>query len=142
VVAQARNAMKPVAASLTVRLGSVRGTRNAPDINLVKAEAPKQLVIEPDVIVLTCEDGALELECPGGSAPQTPQYPEYEVDVVRRADAMLAWRSARNVPSTGTPLSFTLRNPGGLEAGDYDLLVRGRSPDHEEVVARFLMRIK
>jgi hypothetical protein len=142
VIAQTHGAMKPVVASLTVRLGSVRGSGNAPDINLFKAEAPKLLVIEPDVIVLTCEDGAFELECPGGTAPQTPQYPEYEVDVVRRADAMLAWRSARNVPSIGSPLSFTLRDPGALEAGDYDLLVRGRSPDHEEVVARFLMRIK
>jgi hypothetical protein len=139
-VAQSRSAAKPAIASLTARLGSVRGGVGSPDISLIKAEAPRQLVLEPDVVVLTCEDGTLELECPGGNAPQTPQYPEYEVDLVRRANAALAWRSARNVPA-GVTLSFTLPNPGGLEAGDYDVLVRGRSPDHEEVVARFLMRI-
>lgn len=140
-VAQSRGAMKPVAASLTFRLGTVRGAGNSADIQLAKAEAPKQLVIESDVVVLTCEDGSLELECPGGSAPQTPQYSEYEMDIVRRQDAVLAWRSARSVPVVGSQLTFTLRDPGGLEAGDYDILVRGRSPDHEEVVARFLMRI-
>jgi hypothetical protein len=140
-VALSRVAMKPVAASLTFRLGTVRGGGHAADIQIVKAEAPKQIVIEPDVVVLTCEDGSLELECPGGSAPQTPQYPEYEMDIVRRHDAALTWRSARSVPVLGAQLSFTLRDPGGLEAGDYDVLVRGRSPDHEEVVARFLMRI-
>jgi len=141
VAAHSRGSMKPVAASLTVRLGSVRGSGSSPDISFFKADAPKQLVLEPDVIVLTCEDGTLELECPGGSAPQTPQYPEYEVDLVRRADGVLAWRSARSVPSVGSQLSVTMRDPGGLEAGDYDVLVRGRSPDHEEVVGRFLMRI-
>jgi hypothetical protein len=141
IVAQTQGLVKPVVASLTVRLGSVRGASGSPDISLVKAEAPKQLVIEPDVIVLTCADGSLELECPDGSAPQTPQYSEYEVDLVHRADAALAWRSARNVPMVGSQLSFTLRDPGGLETGDYDVLVRGRSADHEEVVARFLMRI-
>jgi hypothetical protein len=56
-------------------------------------------------------------------------------------DAVLAWRSARSVPVVGSQLSFTLRDPGGFEAGDYDVLVRGRSTDHQEVVARFLMRI-
>jgi hypothetical protein len=140
-VDQPRNVAKPVAASLTVRLGSIRGVGGAPDISLHKTEAPGQLVIEPDVVVLTCEDGSLELECPGGNAPQTPQYPEYEIDLVRRGDAILAWRSARNVPVVGSHLSFTLREPGALEAGEYDVLVRGRSADHEEVVARFLMRI-
>src|SRR5688572_10369037 len=140
IAAQPRSMANPVA-SLTVRLGSVRGGGDTPDISLLKAEAPTQLVIEPDVVVLTCEDGSLELECPNGNAPQTPQYPEYEVDLVRRADAVRAWRSARSVPVVGSQLSFTLRDPGGLEAGDYDVLVRGRSPDHQEVVARFLMRI-
>ncbi|MBC8027333.1 MAG: hypothetical protein H7Y89_15170 [Steroidobacteraceae bacterium] len=141
VVAQSRAALKPIAASLTFRLGSLRGAAGSPDISFVKADAPQQLVIEPDVVVLTCEDGTLELECPGGSAPQTPQFPEYEMDLVRRHDASLAWRSARTVPVVGTQLAFTLRDPGRLAAGDYDLLVRGRSPDHDEVVARFLMRI-
>jgi hypothetical protein len=141
VVAQSRSPVTPVAASLTFRLGSVRGAGGSADIHLVKAEAPKQLVIEPDVVVLTCEDGTLELECPGGSAPRTPQYSEYEIDLVRRQDTSLAWRSARSVPSAGSPLSFTLRDPGGLEVGDYDLLVRGISREHEEIVSRFLLRI-
>jgi hypothetical protein len=118
----------------------VRGGGSSPDISLIKAEAPVQLVLETDVVVLTCEDGSLELECPGGNAPQTPQYPEYELDLVRRGDTVVAWHSARSVPA-GSQLSFTLRDPGGLESGDYDVLVRGRAPDHEEVVARFLMRI-
>ncbi len=141
VVAQSRATLKPIAASLTLRLGSLRGAGGSPDISLLKAEAPQQLVIEADIVVLTCEDGTLELECPGGNAPQTPQFPEYEMDLVRRHDASLAWRSARSVPAAGSQLSFTLRDPGGLEAGDYDVLVRGRAPDHDEVVARFLMRI-
>ena len=140
-VADARPALKPVAASLTFRLGSVRGAGGSPDISLVKSEAPRQLVIEADVVVLTCEDGTLELECPGGNAPLTPQYPEYQMDVVRRQTAALAWRSPASTPSAGSQLSFALPNPGSLDAGDYDLLVRGNSVDHTEVVARFLLRI-
>jgi hypothetical protein len=140
-VTDSRPAMKPIAASLTFRLGSNRGAGGSPDISFAKADAPRQLVIEPDVVVLTCENGALELECPGGNAPQTPQYPEYEADLVRRQDGTLAWRSARSLPVAGSQLSFTLRDPGGLAAGDYDLLVRGRSADHDEVVARFLVRV-
>jgi hypothetical protein len=141
VVAQTRIAQKPFAASLTIRLGAVRGVGGSPDINLVKAEAPRQMVIEADVVVLTCEDGTLELECPGGNAPQSPQYSEYEMDIVRRQLGSLSWRSPRVVPVAGSQLTFTLRDPGALAAGDYDVLVRGRSSDHDEVVARFLMRI-
>src|SRR5688572_3690651 len=74
-VIQAR--AKPVLPSRTVRLGSVRGVGSSPDILLARAEAPGQLVIEPDVVVLTCEDGSIEIECAGGSAPRTPQYAEY-----------------------------------------------------------------
>ena len=142
VVAQtARQALKPVAASLTFRLGSVRGVGGSPDISLAKAEAPRQLVIEPDVVVLTCEDGALELECPGGNAPLTPQYPEYQMEIVRRQNAALAWRSPTSTPVAGFQLSFAMPNPGELEAGDYDILVRGNSVDHTEVVGRFTLRI-
>jgi hypothetical protein len=141
VVERLRVATKPIVASRTLRLGSVRSVGGSPDINLVKSDAPQQLVIEADVVVLTCEDGTLELECPGGNAPQTPQYSEYEMDLVRRQDASLTWRSARMVSTASSQLSFTLRDPGGLAPGDYDLLVRGRSLDHNEVVARFLMRV-
>jgi hypothetical protein len=138
-VIQAR--AKPVLPSRTVRLGSVRGVGSSPDILLARAEAPGQLVIEPDVVVLTCEDRSIEIECAGGSAPRTPQYAEYELDLVKRADGNLAWRSPRQMPLDGLPLSFALRDPGAIAAGDYDLIVRGHSADHEEVVGRFWLRI-
>jgi len=130
-----------VAASRNVRLASIRGVVGTPDISVSLADAPSELVIEPDVVTLTCEDGAMELECPGGIAPQTPQYAEYEMDVVRRHGATLAWRSSRQVPVARNQLSFTLRDPGSLDAGDYDVIVRGYSPDHAEVVGRFLLRV-
>jgi hypothetical protein len=130
-----------LASTRTVRLGSVRGTGGVPDVSVALTDAPSELVIEPDVVVLTCPDGAIELECAGGSAPQTPQYDEYEMDLVKRHGATLAWRSSRQVPVARTQLSFTLREPGSFDAGDYDLLVRGHSPDHAEVVARFWLRV-
>jgi hypothetical protein len=131
----------PLVASRTVHLASVRGVGGAPDLVVSRADAPGELVIEPEVVVLTCEDGSFEFECPGGAAPATPQYPEYEVDLVDRGRATLVWRSPRQTPVSGTQLSFAVRDPGGLQAGDYDLVVRGHSADHEEVVARFLLRV-
>jgi ferric-dicitrate binding protein FerR (iron transport regulator) len=128
-------------AARIVRLGLVRGVINSPDVEFTRADAPAELKLEPDVVVLTCEDGSVELECAGGAAPSTPQYPEYEVDLVNRRDSTLAWRSARQVPVAHSQLSFTLRDPGALSSGDYDLIVRGHSPDHEEVVARFWLRV-
>jgi ferric-dicitrate binding protein FerR (iron transport regulator) len=130
-----------VGTSRNVRLGNVRGVSGAPDVSFSLTDAPGELVIEPDVVVLTCENGAVELECEGGSAPQTAQYAEYEMDLIKRHGATLAWRSPRQQPAAGTQLSFTLRDPGSLDAGDYDLIVRGHSPDHAEVVARFLLRV-
>ena len=135
----------PAAGSLlatrAVRLGSVRGgVGTSPDLTVSRGGTLGQLVIEPDVVVLTCEDGSLELECAGGSAPQTPEYAQYELDVVSRFDARLAWRSPMQTPDRSR-LSFTLRDPGSLEAGDYDLVVRGHSAEHEEVVARFWLRV-
>jgi hypothetical protein len=130
-----------IASTRTVRLGSVRGTGGVPDISILLTDAPGELVIEPDVVVLTCPDGSIELECAGGSAPQTPQYAEYEMDLVKRHGATLGWRSSRQIPVGRTQLSFTLHEPGSLDAGDYDLLVRGHSPDHAEVVARFWLRV-
>ena len=93
-------------------------------------------------MVLTCEDGSIELECPGGSAPQTPQYAEYEMELVNRQSSSMAWRSARQAPANGTQLSFAVQDPGSLQRGDYDLIVRGHSPDNEEVVARFWLRVE
>ena len=125
----------------TVRLGSVRGLGTSPDVAVARNDAPRELTIEPDVVVLTCEDGAIELECVGGHSPQQPQYAEYEMDLVNRRGATLAWRSSRQAPVGRTQLAFTLRDPGSLDAGDYDLIVRGHSPEHEEVVARFWLRV-
>ncbi|HEU4778353.1 MAG TPA: hypothetical protein VFS58_00580 [Steroidobacteraceae bacterium] len=127
--------------SRTVRLGNVRGAESTPDISFALTAAPRELTIEPDVVALTCEDGTIELECAGGHSPQKPQYSEYEVDLVNRRGATLAWRSSRQVPVARKQLSFTLRDPGSLNAGDYDLIVRGHSPDHAEVVARFWLRV-
>jgi hypothetical protein len=128
-------------ASRTVRLASVRGIVNLPDLVLAQVDAPTKLVLEPDVVVLTCEDGAMSLECAGGTAPYTPQYPEYELDLIKRRDSSLVWRSARQAPAARNQLSFELRDPGALEAGNYDLIVRGHAADHEEVVARYWLRI-
>ena len=125
-----------------VRLGKVRSQGTTPDVAFALNAAPSEMRFEPaDVVVLTCADGSLELECTGGLTPQTPQYPEYEMDVVSRGDSALAWRSARQAPTTGGGLSFVLHRPEQLAAGDYDLVVRGHSPEHEEVVARFWLRV-
>ena len=125
-----------------VRLGKVRSQGTTPDVAFALNAAPSELRFEPaDVVVLTCADGSLELECTGGLSPQTPQYPEYEMDVVSRGDSTLAWRSSRQAPTTGGGLSFVLHRPEQLAAGDYDLVVRGHSPEHEEVVARFWLRV-
>jgi ferric-dicitrate binding protein FerR (iron transport regulator) len=125
----------------TVRLSSVRGVESTPDLSYSLADAPGDLTIEPDVVVLTCQDGAIELECADGHSPQQPQYAEYEMDLVNRRGATLAWRSSRQAPVARSQLSFTLRDPGSLDAGNYDVIVRGHSPDHEEVVARFWLRV-
>jgi hypothetical protein len=132
---------QPISATRAVRLGAVRGLGSSPDVTLSLSDAPAELVFEPDVVVLTCEDGTIELECAGGATPQHPQYPEYEMDLVNRHGSTLAWRSPRQLPVARTQLAFTLRDPGSLDAGDYDLIVRGHSPDHEEVVARFWLRV-
>jgi len=124
-----------------VRLGSVRSLGTTPDVTLSRQAPPSELTIEPDVVVLTCPDGSIELECAAGAAPLTPQYPEYEMDLVSRQGSTLAWRSARQLPSSGSVLSFVLSEPETLAAGDYDVIVRGHSPDHEEVVARFWLHV-
>ncbi len=133
--------LAPLVASRTIQLASVRGADGVPDIEMSRANAPGELVIQPDVVVLTCEDGSIQFECSGGAAPATPQYPEYEADLVDRARATLAWRSPRQTPVSGTQLAFAVRDLGAYPAGDYDLVVRGHAADHEEVVARFVLRL-
>ncbi|HEV8444719.1 MAG TPA: hypothetical protein VGQ27_14635 [Steroidobacteraceae bacterium] len=126
----------------TVRLSSMRGLVTSPDVTVTLANVPSQLTIEPRVVVLTCEDGSMQLECPGGTAPQTPQYAEYEMELVNRQGSTVAWHSPRQVPMSGTQLSFTVQDPASLARGDYDLIVRGHSPDNEEAVARFWLRVE
>lgn len=134
-------AMPRFSAPRTVRLGSVRGLGTSPDVTVVASDAPRELTIEPDVVVLTCEDGSIELECTGGAAPQTPQYAEYELELVNRGTSAVAWRSPHQVPPSGALLSFVIPAPTAFGNGDYDMIVRGHSPDHEEVVARFWLRV-
>ncbi|HTU64669.1 MAG TPA: hypothetical protein VMF52_01860 [Steroidobacteraceae bacterium] len=143
VVAEARTPVRraPLLASRTVHIGASRGIDDSADITVSHADAPGELVIEPDVVALTCEDGRMEFECPGGLAPSKPQYPEYEADLVDRSRATLIWRSPRQTPVSGNQLSFAVQDPGALRTGDYDFIVRGHSPDHEEVVARFTLQI-
>ena len=134
-------AMPHYSAPRTVRLGSVRGLGTSPDVSVARNDAPRELTIEPDVVVLTCEDGSIELECAGGAAPQTAQYEEYELELVNRRSSAVAWRSPRQVPPSGVLLSFVIPDPAAFGNGDYDMIVRGHSPDHEEVVARFWLRV-
>jgi hypothetical protein len=134
-------ALPRYSAPRTVRLSSVRGLGTSPDVLISLNDVPRELTVEPDVVVLTCEDGSIELECAGGAAPQTPQYEEYEMEFVNRRSSTLAWRSALQVPPSGALLSFVMADPATLAAGDYDMIVRGHSPDHEEVVARFWLRV-
>jgi hypothetical protein len=51
------------------------------------------------------------------------------------------WRSERQLPAMRTQLSFTMRDAQNLQTGDYDVIVRGVSPDHEEVVGRFWLQV-
>jgi hypothetical protein len=139
--ATARREPSSRVASRTVRLASVRGVVNQPDLLFTQSGAPARLTLEPDVVVLTCEDGSMSLECGGGAAPYTPQYPEYELDLVKRSDSRLMFRSARQAPVARTQLSFELSDIGELDAGNYDLIIRGHAADHEEVVARYWLRV-
>lgn len=132
----------PTVATRTVQLGVARGfSDQEADIEVSRANAPGELVIEPEVVVMMCVDGTISLECSSGAAASVPQYPEYEADLVDRTRATLLWRSPRQVPISRNQVSFTVKDPGALRNGDYDFLVRGHSADHEEVVARFTLRI-
>jgi hypothetical protein len=125
----------------TVRLTSIRGANTSPDIIVSRAQPPAELVVEPEVVTLVCEDGMPNFECANGLAPQIPMYPEYEMELVKRGGGNIAWRSQPQVASARSTLSFSVPDPAGLDATDYDLIVRGRSPEHEEVVARYWLRI-
>jgi hypothetical protein len=135
------SALPKVGPARIVRLSSVRGLGTTPDVTVTLKAVPSELRIEPDVIVLTCEDGILELECANGLAPQTPQYSEYELELVNRADSTVAWRSSRQLAFADKLLSFEVQSPESLDVGDYDMVVRGHSADYEEIVARFWLHV-
>jgi ferric-dicitrate binding protein FerR (iron transport regulator) len=126
--------------ALVVQLSKHRGAGTL-DVNLSQAKMPSELVIEPDVVVLTCENGAVELQCADGGTPQLAQYPEYDLAVVSSRGESLQWRSAAQAPSSRTQLSFRYRDVSELKPGDYEIRVRGISAEHEEVVARFALRV-
>jgi len=126
--------------ALVVQLSKHRGAGTL-DVTLSQAKMPSELVIEPDVVVLTCENGAVEIECANGGTPQIPQYPEYDLAVVSSRGESLQWRSAAQQPASRTQLSFRYRDLAELKPGDYEIRVRGISPEHEEVVGRFALRV-
>ena len=132
---------KRVASPLSVRLSRLRGAGDAAHVQFSLADLPSQLTLEPEVVVLTCVDGSVELECAGGGTPQTPQYFEYELEVLSRGGTQRVWRSERQQPGSTAQLSFTMRDLSALTAGDYEIVARGISPDHTEVVGRFSMRV-
>jgi hypothetical protein len=123
-----------------VGLARTRSTSTTPDIRVTVAQLPDHLVLQPDVVVYTCPDGNVYLECDGGTKPSTPQYGEYDLAIVERSNGVVVHRSQPVTSTPETPLAFVL-HPRALEVGDYDLLVSGRSVDHEEVVARFWLQI-
>ena len=126
--------------SQVVSLGRYRGSQ-APDIELALADVPDHLVVQPDVVTLTCDDGSLALACDNGQPPARSQYAKYDVEVIRRVGALPVWHSDLQVPATTSPLTFVIP-ARDLEAGDYDMLVRGSSATHEEVVGRYWLRIR
>ena len=75
------------------------------------------------------------------AAPSTPQYPEYEMDLVKRRGARSPGVRRGRSPVARSQLSFSLRDPGNLDAGDYDLhraraLPRPRGSGRAILVAR------
>ncbi len=121
-------------------LARTRSAGTTPDFRATVADLPDHLLLQPNVVVLTCADGSIDFECAGGGAPSVPQYAEYDIEIVHRHSGASAYRSAPVTGSADTPLSFVL-HPRALEVGDYDLLVRGRSTTHEEIVGRFWLQI-
>ena len=125
--------------SEVVSLARYRGNQ-APDIEYPVIAVPDHLVLQPDVVTLTCEDGSLALDCPDGLPPSLPQYAQYELEIVKRVGNKPVWRSDLQQFVPQSPLTFVIR-ARDLEAGDYDLLVRGSSATHQEVVGRYWLRI-
>jgi len=123
-----------------VSLARYRGS-SAPDMSYPLADVPDHLVLQPDVVTLTCTDGNLALTCPDGLSPTTPQYAQYDLEIIRRVGEQPVWHSDLQKYDAANPLTFVIR-ARELEAGDYDVLVRGTSATHVEVVGRYWLQIQ
>ncbi len=137
---QASSRPSQILPTLVVQLSKHRGAGKL-DVSLSQANMPSELVIEPDVVVLTCANGNVEIQCADGGTPQLPQYPEYDLAVVSSRGESLQWRSGAQQPASRTQLSFRYRDVSELKPGEYEIRVRGLSPDHEEIVGRFALRV-
>jgi hypothetical protein len=123
-----------------VRLARTRSAGGAPDLQATIEHLPEHLVLQPDVVVLTCADGSIDFDCADGAAPAIPQYPAYDLEIVRRIGGSSVYRSRPAAATNDAPLSFVV-HARALEVGEYDLLVRGLSGSREEVVGRFWLQI-
>lgn len=127
-------------ASYVVAFARLRGEADRPDQELNLATLPAHVIFEPEAVVLRCADGTLDFECHDGSAPSTPQYPLYRLELLRSDTGAVAWRSADQPPGEGARLSF-VAHASTLVAGDYDVVVRGLSASNSEAVARYRLRV-
>ena len=103
-------------------LGSVRGLGTSPDVIVLAPRCPERAHHRA-----RCRGAHLRRRlasnsnAPAASRPQTPQYAEYEMELVNRRSSTLAWRSARQAADRPERvLSFTVQNPPRWRAGDYD----------------------
>jgi hypothetical protein len=133
-------AKAPRTGSQVARLASVRGGADAPHLTLSLATAPAELVLEPEVVVLMCDDGSMSFECLNGTPPTKPQYPEYDL-IVQDARNATVWSSLPQIPLNGTQLSFAWGGSWTLVPGDYTIVVRGQAPDGADPVGKYTLRI-
>jgi hypothetical protein len=123
-----------------VRLSATRSASDAPNFRASVADLPEHLVVQPDVVVLTCSDGVVDLTCSDGNPPSQPQYREYDLEVVQRSSGQQVWRSRPIPPDANASLVFVV-HPRELAVGDYELLVHGRDDSHEETVGRYWLQV-
>jgi hypothetical protein len=123
-----------------VRFTATRSASDAPDFRASVADLPEHLIVQPDVVVLMCSDGVIDLTCFDGRAPSQPQYREYDLELVQRLSGQQVWRSRPIPPDENASLAFVV-HPRELAVGDYELRVRGRGESHEETVGRFWLQV-
>lgn len=128
-------------ASQTIPLIAMRGSGvSGPNFTFSRATMAEELVLVPEVVILVCDDGTLGFECLNGAQPSRPQFPEYDVAVFDANQAPV-WNSQPQIPVNGTQLSFAWRGAYDLVPGDYTIAVRGRTPDAEDPLSTFTLRI-